>query len=205
MVVTSVGEGVRREFVVGAREGVMDDGAVRGALAGQLEAALSMLEECVRACPDTQWDERIAKYPFWMVAYHTLCFVDCYLARSNESFTRIVEDRVARRERGEPVADFHPKGMQELEEEYPSRRFSRDELLAYLEHCRGVCRRVLVKGEDEPLDGPSGFSWLAFSRLEAHVYNIRHVQHHTGQLGAFLRRAGVELRWVKSGGVQPVG
>jgi uncharacterized damage-inducible protein DinB len=50
------------------------------------------------------------------------------------------------------------------------------------------------------LEGPSEFPWLPMSRAELHLYNIRHIQHHTGQLGAFLRRNGVDAgRWVKRG------
>jgi hypothetical protein len=58
----------------------------RGAFISQFEAALAMLNECLHKCPAEHWDSLIAKYPFWMVAYHTLCFVDCYLAPSNEAF-----------------------------------------------------------------------------------------------------------------------
>ena len=31
------------------------------------------------------------------------------------------------------------------------------------------------------------------------MYNLRYIQHHTGQLGAYLRRAQVKTSWVKSG------
>jgi hypothetical protein len=34
-----------------------------------------------------------------------------------------------------------------------------------------------------PLDNPgSGFEWVPLSRMELHIYNIRHLQHHVGQL-----------------------
>ena len=36
------------------------------------------------------WDAPIAKYPFWMVAYHTLCYVDCYLSPDNAAFERLL-------------------------------------------------------------------------------------------------------------------
>lgn len=34
------------------------------------------------------------------------------------------------------------------------------------------------------------------ARGELHLYNLRHVQHHTGQLSAYLRRIGQVPRWV---------
>ena len=49
----------------------------------------------------------------------------------------------------------------------------------------------------------SGFSWLPMSKLELHFYNIRHLQHHIGQLDDRLRvKADIGIGWIgmKSGG-----
>lgn len=165
----------------------------RSILRSQFRAALAMLDECIRACPDAHWDSPIAKYPFWHVAYHAICFVDCYLSPSNDDFTRTVESR--RSESFNP----HPCGMAELEGEYPSRRLTRDELIQYLDLCRAKLDAIMDAETDATLAGPSGFSWLPFTRAEAHLYNLRHVQHHTGQLSASLRRADVQTRWARSG------
>lgn len=154
-------------------------------LAGQFEAGLCMLDDCLRACPDEYWDGVIGKYPFWHVAYHTLCFVDLYLSPGEAAYA----SRDA----------FHPAGMKEFSEEYPSRRFSRAELLAYAAVCRTKIAEVLAADTAAALEADCGFHWLPISRGELHLYNIRHLQHHTGQLSAFLRRASVETRWVKSG------
>lgn len=159
--------------------------AIAEIIVSQFEAALCMFDQCLRACPDEHWDGPIAKYPFWMVAYHTLCYVDCYLSRGQSAFL--------------PRPDLHPKGMQEYEEEYPSRRFERAELLRYVENCRAKIRTELTADDEASLAAPSGFPWLPFTRLELHLYNLRHLAHHTGQLQAFLRRAGVETGWVKMG------
>ncbi len=149
-----------------------------------------MFHDCVKACPAHHWDGLIAKYPFWMVAYHTLCFVDLYLSPGEKVWQPRTETH-------------HPKGWAELDEEYPSRAFTQEELLAYTRLCRGLVTEVLGEGPNsetpESLDGPSGFSRQAFSRAELHVYNIRHIKHHTGQLSAFLRRVGVDTSWAKSG------
>lgn len=151
----------------------------------QFEAALAMHGRCIDACPDEHWDSPIAKYPFWMVSYHTLCYVDCYMSRTNEEWS------------AHPV--FHPAGRAELEEEYPSRRFTREELREYLKFGLAKAREALGRESAETLAGPTGFSHLPFSRGELHLYNLRHVAHHTGQMTAFLRRAGVETNWVKAG------
>ncbi len=160
---------------------------VKQLLVNQFEAALCMLNDCVEKCPPAQWDGIVAKYPFWQVAYHTLCFVDMYLSPDEASFT--------------PRADFHPAGMREFDDEFPSRRFTQREVLAYLAVCRQKARETLAAETAETLQGPSGFPARPATRGEMHVYNIRHVMHHVGQLGAFLRRADPSLnpRWIGSG------
>jgi hypothetical protein len=166
---------------------------LRSVLWSQMEASLRMMQECIEKCPADHWSgeppRTIAKYPFWMVTYHTLCFVDVYLSPGDEVW--------------QPRPDLHPLGRAELENEYPSRMFSRAELLAYAAICRELAGRVLGDHEhaesDQTLAGPSGFKRLPFSRAELHIYNIRHIQHHTGQLSAYLRRNGVDTRWVGRG------
>src|SRR5262245_1823988 len=106
-------------------------------LLSQFEAALAMLKECIEKCPAAWWDgpaptHTIAKYPFWHVAYHTLCFVDCYLSPSDEAFElRTGPD------------GLHPAGKAELEDEYPSRMFTQAELLRYVEICHAKLHATL--------------------------------------------------------------
>lgn len=165
----------------------------------QFRAALAMLDQCITRCPDEHWEMTIGKYPFWQVVYHTLCFVDCYLSPSNEEFTRAVEARQKAEAAGASAFNPQPRGMVELDDEYPSRRFTREELLKYMTMCREKLDSTIPNESEGVLAGPSGFSWLKFSRAEAHVYNLRHVSHHTGQLTAALRRVGVDTSWVKGG------
>ncbi|MBW3595741.1 MAG: DinB family protein [Planctomycetes bacterium] len=153
-------------------------------LLGQMEASLAMLRECIEKCPAAHWDEKIAKYAFCQVAYHTLCFADLYLTESESLFV---------------FRDLHPKGWEELNGEYPSRRFSQEELLGYANICRDKARANLAAETAETLQGPSGFARHPISRVELHLYNIRHIQHHAGQLSASLRRIQVGTRWVKTG------
>ncbi len=163
---------------------------VRTILTGQFEAALCMMHDCLQKCPPEHWDGTIGKYPFWQVAYHTLCRVDMYLSSSTETFQ---------------LREIHPQGWSEFKEEYPSRRFAQGELAEYVTVCRQKAIATLAAETRESLERPAGFSWLSFSRGELHLYNIRHLQHHTGQLSAYLRRVDVALqspkavRWVATG------
>ncbi|HEV2438920.1 MAG TPA: DinB family protein [bacterium] len=163
---------------------------VRTILAGQFEASLAMLDVCIRGCPERHWDGRIARYPFWQIAYHTLCFVDLYLSPGESAFQ---------------PRDIHPGALRDTFEEPPGRRFDQRELTAYAGICRQQALDVLAAETFESLQRSSGFSWLPMSRGELHIYNIRHIQHHAGQLSAYLRRVEPAwqdrnvLRWVKTG------
>lgn len=160
---------------------------VKRILTGQFEAGLAMFNDCVVKCPAEHWEGRVAKYPFWEVAYHTLCFVDLYLSPGKKEF----EFRPA----------LHPRGMSEFDGEHPSRRFEREEILEYVAICRRKAVEVLAGETEESLTGPHGFPGRPASRGELHIYNLRHLQHHAGQMGAYLRRvdAGIDPRWVGTG------
>ncbi len=163
---------------------------VKKILTGQFEASLCMLDECVHMCPVEHWDGKVGKYAFWHVAYHTLCFVDLYLSPNEESFK---------------LRDIHPRGWSEFDDEYPSRRFDQLEIAEYLAICRQKAIEALAAETRESLEGPSGHARRKFSRGELYIYSLRHVQHHTGQLSAYLRRIGPAfqglevLQWVGTG------
>jgi len=155
-------------------------------LTGQFEASLCMLGGCVRKCPAEHWEGKVGNGTFRQVAYHTLYFVDLYLSPG----PRALEPR-----------EFHRRGGSRRIGADPGGGVSQAETLAYLAVCRRKAVETLAAETLESLQGPSGFSKLRFSRGELHVYNIRHVQHHTGQLSAYLRRVADDGKgsWVKSG------
>lgn len=144
-----------------------------------------MMDDCIQRCPEEHWDGLVAKYPFWMVAYHTLCFVDLYLSPGQDAFQLRPE--------------FHPRGWEEFEGEFPSRRFSKGEILRYLQVCLEKARTTFAAETEESLTGPTGHERRNFSRHELHVYSLRHIQHHTGQLSAFVRKVGGDPKWIGSG------
>ena len=145
---------------------------VKNALTSQYEASLCMLKQCVEACADGHYEGMIAHGSFRYVAYHTLFFTDLYLTSSEDAFVLRDFHRVGGDERGEGLSPGLPK----------------DQLLAYVPICREKAVETMSRETEQSLAGPSGFAWRKIPRLELHVYNIRHVQHHTGQLSAYLRR-----------------
>ncbi|HEV3050008.1 MAG TPA: DinB family protein [Longimicrobium sp.] len=151
----------------------------------QFGAAIDMLENAIHACPDEVWGDRTRQPQFWYVAYHTLFFLDLYLAPGVEGF-----------------APPPPFTSGELEDDVlPDRVYTRDELRAYLRHGRDKCRATIEGMTDEEAERRAGFDWLDLSRAELLLYNLRHVQHHAAQLNLILRQAtGSAPRWVATEG-----
>ncbi len=163
----------------------MDTATYKTVALSQFEASLSMLEECIRVCPAIKWKSRVGKYAFWHVAYHTLYCTDGYAARCADAFR--------------PHPRFMPGGITDMTDEYPSREMTRKELVAYTALVRRRVRQAIRRETTATLSGPAGFPWLAFTRAELHLYSMRHVQHHAGQLAALLRRARVATAWAREG------
>jgi len=163
---------------------------LRQSLTAQFQAALSMVNQCVTLCPAEHWEGKIATATFRWNAYHTLFFTDYYLTPGGHSAFEL--------------RDLHARGGDEREP-VMCPGLSRDDTLAYVSICRQKAIEVLTAETPQSLSSASGFSWLAFSRLELHLYNLRHIQHHTGQLSAYLRRVvptlaqGKGVRWARSG------
>ena len=140
----------------------------------QFGAAIDMLENAVIACPDAVWDDRARQPEFWYVAYHTLFFLDYYLTESVETFV--------------PPAPFT---LEELDPAgvLPARPYTKAELQTYLDHGRQKCRLAIKTMTPEKARERRRFSWGEVSVAELLLYNMRHVQHHTGQLNLILRQA----------------
>jgi hypothetical protein len=141
-------------------------------LTGQFEAALCMLNQCVAACPPAHWEGKIANDTFRQIAYHTLFYADFYMTRDENAFELRDLNRRGGDERG---PDLSP-GL------------SKDETLEYAAICRRKAVETLAAETAATLAGASGFARHAFSRVELHIYNLRHIQHHTGAMSAYLRR-----------------
>jgi hypothetical protein len=72
--------------------------------------------------------------------------------------------------------------------------YNRDEILEYLALCQEEVDKQITSLK---LDAESGFRWLPFNKLELQLYNIRHIQHHTGQLYDRLgAQEHMDLVWV---------
>ena len=72
--------------------------------------------------------------------------------------------------------------------------YTRDDILEYYCLC---LQQVEAQTALLDPDAPSGFHWLPFTKLELRIYDIRHLQHHAGELHDRLGPvASHELDWV---------
>lgn len=150
----------------------------------QFEASLCMLGDCIQNCPQEHWHEKNVNMEFGYVAYHTLCFVDLYLSPDEASFQ---------------LRDFHNEQDEDPFKPKPDYPLTQEIVSNYLKTCRQKALDTVANETENSLKKESGFHWLPITRGELHIYNIRHIQHHTGQLSAYLRRIDINMKWVSTG------
>lgn len=156
-------------------------------ICSQYHASLEMLKSAIVKCPPALWNDPGAKTKFWHVAYHALFYTHLYLQNSEQTFNPWARHKPNYQFMG-PVP-WPPHDKPKLEEPY-----SQEDILAYLEFCQNEVeeKMVLLNPDDE-----SGFSWLPFTKMELQIYNIRHLQQHTGELMERLgSQANIEVDWV---------
>ena len=148
----------------------------------QCGAAIDMLENAVLACPEDVWRKGAPHRSFWYLTYHTLFFLDLYTFGAVEGFAPPVPYT---------LDELDPRGV------LPERVYSKEELIEYLAYCRENCRVALSSLTEETTARVCEFSWGKTSYGELILRNLRHVQHHSGQLNWVLREeTNSAPRWV---------
>lgn len=152
----------------------------RPALWQQFGAAIDMLDDALRACPEDLWRASLWEDPsvsapwdaicsrFWYLAYHTVFLLDLHLSGSDEGFA--------------PPAPFSTADP-------PERVYTRAEVRRYLAHGRRKCQATIDGLTDEQARRP--VQWLGpggrtVTYAELLLKIMRHVQDHGAQLNMFL-------------------
>ena len=151
----------------------------------QYRAALAMLEQAIKECPEPMWDAPDPPNRFWQVAYHSLFFVHLYLSDSLDDFRPWHKHKEGYEALGHRPDSSEPPEVETL---------SKEVVLEYLIFCQG---EVTEKVSALDVEAPSGFHWLPFDKMELQFYNIRHLVLHTGELCERLgTRARIDVNWV---------
>jgi hypothetical protein len=160
-------------------------------IANQYEAALCTLNACVDKCPQAAWNGPVVNIKFCQVTFHTLFYADYYLGVTEDPFRQ---------------QEFHRKhagvfrDYEELEPHAPVNLYEKAWIQVYVEFCRQKAVSVARSETAESLAAPAGFPRKPFTRAELHMYNIRHIQHHSAQLSMRLRLdSQIDVPWFRSG------
>ena len=176
------------------------------ALWRQYSSAIEMLDNALADCPDELWTRRVWPLDpqpnftqqfaeFWHVGYHTLVWLDLYLA-------------------GVPEEEFSSpapfvSGEIDAVESTPDLSYSKEMLRAYLALLHDRCRATLLELTLEEASRPVEYPWTGgqpISYLELLLYNLRHVQEHAAQLSLFLGQHSIPdeaVQWSGSVGSPP--
>lgn len=133
-----------------------------------------MLKQVIVRCPEALWYAPGNQNLFWRKSYHALFYAHLYLQNAEKDFV--------------PWEKHHdPDGGEP---------FTKEEVLEYLSFVENQVDECVPAAN---LDGESGFHWLPFNKLELQLYNIRHIQQHTGELYERLgTHENLELSWISS-------
>lgn len=166
---------------------------LRKVLWNQFGASIDMLKNIIVMWPDQYWNLTNKVY---YLSYHTFLFLDYYLTipptnyNAPLSFTMISPDKIP---------------AYAIDDLLPARLYTKNEMLDCLESCRQKSKGVIFglteknleqRWSDQP-DDIAGNATLKYSVLEILLYNLKHVQHHAGQLNLLLREeTGRAAGWV---------
>ncbi len=154
-------------------------------LISQYRAGLAMLANTIDKCPDTRWADNHHPSPFWQVVYHALHFTALYTSTDEAAFTPWRDH----------LPGIHQLGRWGDKMEMREFMYTREAMNNYLD---AISASIPDKMAGQNMEEPSGFDWLPMNKLELHLYNIRHLQHHTGQLVERLHQYGIYgINWVR--------
>jgi hypothetical protein len=145
---------------------------IKDVIQSQYLASLAMLKQVIKKCPLDVWDAPLDRDKFWFKAYHVLYYAHLYLKTKSKDFVHWKKHN--------PTPNCNP--------------FSKEEVLEYLAF---VQQEVADNIPAMDLDASSGYQWLPSNKLELQLYNIRHIQQHTGELYERLsKHKNIRLSWV---------
>ncbi len=153
---------------------------MKAAIISQYRAALTMLIDTIEKCPDALWNDVNYDSAYWRIVYHSLFYTDLYLSETVNSF--IVWNK--------HLPNYNRLGKLN-EDQTPfvtGTVYSKEELMAY---AGLIISNTSTLVDEESFEYESGFPWIKMTKFELHLYNVRHIQHHVGQLIERLHQNGI--------------
>jgi hypothetical protein len=167
---------------------------LRTSFKSQYRAALQMLRQAIEQCPEDLWNSSDHTNSFWGIAYHALFFTHLYMQPNEAAFQPWEHHREEYQFLGN--LPWPPHRAPKIGEPY-----TKAEVLTY---CLACEKMIDAAVEALDLQAPDcGFWWYKMPKLEHQIVNIRHIQHHAGQLADRVHAvtgAGVDWKGACHGG-----
>ncbi len=156
---------------------------MKNEIISQYKASLKMLLDVIYKCSDYLWENDEYENAYWRIVYHTLYYAHLYLGP--DSFKPWTKHKLNYHHLGSVNYDNTPIIIEET--------YSKNDIREYLDYINERCESLVI---NTTMEMPTGLEWLPMNRGELHLYNIRHIQHHTGQLIERLHQAGIKgIHW----------
>ncbi len=170
----------------------MNNKVIAGILVSQYKAALYMFRQAIEKVPADEWNTNEYKNPHWQIAYHTIWTTKFYLGPNPESLMPWP---------GSIAGAEHLGGKEEWENPEPgvvvAGYQSKEEIISFIENTEAILNQSV---EALPFEEYTGFDWYPYTRFEFHINNIRHIQHHAGQIIERLKAKGFSgFHWAADG------
>lgn len=147
----------------------------------QFGASIDMLANVIEQCPDSYYFKNTR---FYYLAYHTVLLLDYYLSIPPSAFTPVL---------GFTIEDELNRPAGSVGDLIPERTFTRQELVDYISKSRQKAKTLIDtltmerSGEQRFTEGNREGD-MDYPILEILFYNLRHTQHHVGQLHLMMRQ-----------------
>jgi len=154
----------------------------------QFGATIDMLINVISNCND---DYFLSRKRFYYIAYHSTIFLDYYLTLPPSDFSPILPFT---------QMDDDKKPANSIGDLIPDEIYSKQQLIDYIGLSRAKCKKIIESLTEDTLserfvEGDEKTD-MNYSIVEILLYNLRHTQHHVGQLNMLLRQdLGKHSEW----------
>jgi hypothetical protein len=144
----------------------------------QYADSLATMGKVLDCCPAEVWTKRFGPVAFWHEAYHNLFWVNNFVGGADAKFS------------SQPFGvDIDPR----LFVETPAAVLSQADAKCFFDDAVGHVERTFAGMTDEELAGPDAYDETDFRNVRHRLlYELRHLQHHSGKLIGYLRAEGVD-------------
>ena len=147
----------------------------------QFGASIDMLINVIANCSE---DYFTINKRFYYLVYHSVVFLDYYSSIPPRSFSPVLSFTIKPPEQ---------RPLESIGDMIPDKIYSKQELLDYLNLTRVKCKKLIdTLTNEESLNvrftEGSQKDDMDYQILEILFYNLRHTQHHVGQLNLLIRQ-----------------